>query len=95
MDEKLEDTPTNDRDRITFAVTTKPSRGPLTKPFRKFSSFSRHDTSSSADGPPIRKRTSSFFRRASTTESFDEGFDAPREGDFRKKQEFYGWKLLL
>ncbi len=26
---------------------------------------------------------------------YDEGFDAPRPSDFRQKQIFHGWKLIL
>jgi hypothetical protein len=52
--------------------------------FRRFSQASR-------DGD----RSGTLTDRDHETGVYDEGFDAPRPSDFRQKQIFHGWKLIL
>jgi hypothetical protein len=34
-------------------------------------------------------------RERDAESAYDEGFDRPRESDFRHKQIFHGWKLMM
>jgi hypothetical protein len=85
-------------DRITFSPDTATDRRASETAasgkgfrFRRFSQSSR-------DGD----RSGLFTRSRSATKDrdqeagvYDEGFDAPRPSDFRQKQIFHGWKLIL
>jgi KUP system potassium uptake protein len=79
-------------DRITIISDKEPS-GPSGL-YRRFSRGSH-----TGDVQPslfIRSRSLTTEREARQTNNveFDEGFDAPRENDFRQKQVFSGWKLF-
>jgi hypothetical protein len=52
------------------------------------------DTQPNSDAYPrtLRKATSKDHDAES---AYDEGFDRPRDSDFRQKQVFKGWKLIL
>jgi hypothetical protein len=89
-------------ERITFSPDRRPSaadkgtsgasatgKGPR---FRRFSQSSRDGDRSGLFMLRSRTRTKDRDHEAGV---YDEGFDAPREGDFRKKQVFHGWKLIL
>jgi hypothetical protein len=88
-------------DRITFGPDRRPSAAdkatsgasPAIKGsrLRRFSQSSRDGDYS---GLFMRSRTRTKDRDQETG-VYDEGFDAPRESDFRKKQIFHGWKLIL
>jgi hypothetical protein len=78
-------------DRITIVDAAKPpSSG--NKAFRRVGSFSRDSDSGSLF---FRSRTLTKERGDAESAYYDEGFDAPRESDFRQRQVFHGWKLFL
>jgi hypothetical protein len=82
-------------DRITIVDANKPTGG-TSKGFGRFS------RDRDGEGGGLFSRTLSRTRSRSKDPNrdaesvyYDEGFDAPRESDFRHKQTFHGWKLLL
>jgi hypothetical protein len=86
-------------DRITFAHADadKPLTTAYSRPFQRVGSVGKDEE------PGVRRRRFNHsilgFRRQSTKDdaeaAYDEGFDPLRESDYRHKQVFHGWKLLL
>jgi hypothetical protein len=50
------------------------------------------DEQQSSAAPRLSRKAT---RERDAESAFDEGFDRPRESDFRHKQIFHGWKLLM
>lgn len=87
-------------DRITFSPDQKPSPADKgasgTSTGRGFSFRRLSQSSRVGDGSGLFARTRTLTKDGDQEAGvYDEGFDAPRESDFRKKQIFHGWKLIL
>jgi hypothetical protein len=87
-------------DRITFSPDQKPpptdkgaSRTSATGRGFRFRGFSQ--SSRDRDGGLFIRSRTLTKERDQEAGVYDEGFDAPRESDFRQKQIFHGWKLIL
>jgi hypothetical protein len=88
-------------ERITFSPDAGPPesgrKASVASATGKGSRF-RRSSQSSRDGDGrglfMRSRTRTIDRDHEAG-VYDEGFDAPRESDFRTKQIFHGWKLIL
>jgi hypothetical protein len=50
------------------------------------------DEQKSAAAPRLSRKAT---QERDAESAYDEGFDPPRESDFRQKQIFHGWKLLM
>jgi hypothetical protein len=87
-------------DRITFSpdqrAPTADKEAPGASPTSRGLNFSRFSQTSRDTGSGLFQRSRTLTKdRDREAGVYDEGFDAPRESDFRQKQIFHGWKLIL